>query len=78
MIKWTKVDPVTGQPVKRGEGRSFMPHNYRADGEHLGALILNESFSRTRGGWALATRKGSEIARFDTLKAAKAYAETLF
>ena len=41
MIKWTKVDPVTGQSVKRGEGRSFMPHNYRADGEHPGALILN-------------------------------------
>lgn len=77
MIKWTKVDQVTREPAKRGYN-SFLPHDYMADSEHLNALIINESFSKREGGWVLATRKGTEIARFDTLKAAKAYAETIF
>lgn len=77
MIEWTKINLVTGQPMRRGEEAVFAPH-YRADDEHLGALILNESALRKRGGWVLATCKGHELDRFDTLKAAKAYAEALF
>lgn len=78
MIKWTKVDQYTRKPISRKGGHMFEPHDYMADDEHLNILIINESFSRRKGGWALATRDGMKIARFDTLKAAKAYAETNF
>ena len=74
MLKWRKIDQKTGEPAKRN-CHSFEPHDYVADGAHL--KIINNSFSLRKGGWTLATLKGTEIERFDTLKAAKAYAETL-
>ena len=74
MIKWTKVDATTWEPAKRGTG-SFMPHDYLAKDAHL--VIKNFSFSRRKAAWELTTLKGSVIEKFDTLKAAKAYAETL-
>ena len=74
MIKWTKVDRETGEPVKRG-CNSFMPHDYLAKDAHM--IIKNFSFSRRKDAWELTTLKGSVIEKFDTLKAAKAYAETL-
>lgn len=74
MIKWIKVDQKTGERAKRGSN-SFMPHDYVAVEEHF--RIENHSFSRRKGAWVLTTHKGSEIEKFDTLKAAKAYAETL-
>ena len=74
MIKWTKIDRETGEPAKRGH-HSFMPHDYLAKDAHL--IIKNFSFSRRKGAWELTTLKGSVIEKFDTLKDAKAYAETL-
>lgn len=74
MIKWIKVDQKTGEVAKRG-CNSFVPHDYVATAEHL--RIENHSFARRKGAWVLTTHKGSEIEKFDTLKAAKAYAETL-
>lgn len=71
MIKWTKIDPP-----KRNCG-SFMPHDYVADTDHLSLRIVNNSFSRRKGAWVLTTKKGTELQRFDTLRAAKEYAETL-
>ena len=74
MIKWRKVDQKTGEPAKRN-CNSFMPHDYISDEAHL--RIINNSFELRKGAWTLATLKGTEIEKFDTLKAAKAYAETL-
>lgn len=74
MIKWTKINRETGEPVKRG-CNSFMPHDYLAKEANL--IIRNFSFSRRKGAWELTTLKGSVIEKFDTLKAAKAYAETI-
>lgn len=74
MIKWKKVVRATGEPVKRG-GKSFIPHDYVAEAEHF--RIENHSFSRRKGAWVLTTHKGSVIQACDTLKEAKAYAETL-
>ena len=74
MIKWVKVDQKTGEPAKRGCS-SFIPHDYVAAAEHL--RIENHSFARKKGAWVLTTHKGSVIESFNTLKAAKAYAETL-
>ena len=72
MIKWRKINQKTGEPAKRN-CHSFEPHDYIADEAHL--KIIN--FSLRRDGWTLTTLKGSEIGKFNTLKAAKAYAETL-
>lgn len=74
MIKWVKVDQKTGERAKRG-CNSLMPHDYVAIAEHL--RIENHSFAKRKGAWVLTTHKGSVIEKFDTLKAAKAYAETL-
>ena len=74
MIKWRKIDQKTGEPAKRN-CHSFEPHDYIADEAHL--KIINNSFSLRKGGWTLTTLKGTEIDKFDTLKAAKAYTETL-
>lgn len=74
MIKWRKINPKTGEPVKRNYG-SYEPHDYIADEAHL--KIINNSFALRKGGWTLTTLKGTEIEKFDTLKAAKEYAETL-
>ena len=52
-----------------------MPHDYVAFEEKF--RIENHSFSRRKGAWVLTTHKGSVLEKFDTLKAAKAYAETL-
>lgn len=74
MIKWRKVDKRTGEPAKRNCG-SFMPHDYVSEDAHL--KIINNSFWETKNCCVLTTLKGTEIEKFNTLKAAKAYAETL-
>ena len=76
MLKWTKVDQRTGEPAKRN-CNSFEPHDYVSDDERLDMKIINHSFVRRKGAWELVTKKGTQLAVFDTLKAAKAYAETL-
>lgn len=69
-MKWTKVDPKTGEPPKLG-CNSFMPHDYSGSN---GMYIENHSFEKRHDKWVL--RTGTERLIFGTLKAAKAYAET--
>lgn len=65
-MKWMKINPHTGEPAKRN-CNSFEPHDYMS-GEYR---IVNHSFSERKNGWIL-QKNGTEIGRFDTLKAAKA------
>ena len=68
-MKWTKINPRTGEPAKRN-CNSFEPHDY-ISGEFR---IINKSFSLRRGAWIL-TRGGNEVGRYDTLKQAKTVAD---
>ena len=70
-MKWTKIDQRTGEPAKRG-CNSFMPHDHVSGN----FKIINNSWSERKLGWHL-TCNGREIARFNTLKEAKAKAEEL-
>lgn len=70
-MKWTKVDPRTGEPMKRSVNQ-FEPHDYMAEG----FKIINKSWIECTNGWIL-TKDGTEVGRFNTLKAAKAKAEEM-
>ena len=78
MMKWRKVDKKTDETAKRN-CNSFEPHDYIGEDENGFKLrIINNSFHEAKGGWVLVTfRRKYEIAKFDRLKDAKAYAETL-
>lgn len=69
-MKWNKINQRTGEPAKRN-CNSFEPHDY-ISGDYR---IINNSFHLRKMAWTL-TKSGIEIDKFDTLKAAKAYAET--
>lgn len=68
-MKWQKINKRTGEPAKRN-CNSFEAHDY-ISGDFR---IVNESFRYKKGGWLL-KKNGEEIGRFDSLKAAKEYAE---
>lgn len=70
-MKWTKIDQRTGEPATRN-CNSFLPHDYISGGFR----IINNSFDVRKNAWIL-TQDGDELGRFDTLKAAKQYAESV-
>lgn len=72
-MKWVKVNQITGEPMKKGN--SFEPHDYVCYEEQF--RIINNSFIVRKRAWVLTNLDGMELGRFDTLKSAKAYAESL-
>ena len=72
-MKWIKVNQITGEPAKKGN--SFEPHDYVCYEE--GFRIINNSFIVRKKAWVLTNLDGTVLGRFDTLKRAKAYAESL-
>lgn len=69
-MKWKKINQRTGEPARRGN-YSFEPHDYVYENYR----IINNSFHLRKKAWTL-TKDGKEVDKFDTLKAAKIYAET--
>lgn len=69
-MKWTKINPITNEPVKRGVN-GFFENDYISENFR----IINKSWSEKMG-WIL-TCNGHEIGRFKTLKEAKARADGL-
>lgn len=65
-LQWKKKDFEKGK-------NSFFPHDYESNST---LLIVNKSFSVKKNGWELYDN-GRFIKAFDTLKAAKAYGESL-
>lgn len=72
-MKWVKVNQITGEPMKKGN--SFEPHDYVCYEE--GFRIINNSFIVRKGAWVLTNLEDMELGRFDTLKSAKAYADSI-
>ena len=70
-MKWIKIDQRTGEVAKRGRG-SFSPHDYISGSFR----IINKSWEERKLGYIL-TCNGNEVAKFDTLKQAKARAEAI-
>ena len=68
-IKWEKIDHFTGEPYKKNPKSG----NWNVVDYIAGELRITELSNGDR----LLTKGGKEVGTFKTLKAAKAYAETL-
>jgi len=70
-MKWTKINQETGEPAQKN-CNSFMPHDYTSGNFR----IVNNSFSLRKNAWTL-TKNNAEINKFNSLKQAKQFAESL-
>lgn len=69
-MKWTKINPETNEPVKKGVN-GFFPNDYISGNFR----IINNSWSEKMGWILISTNTNQELGRYSTLKAAKARAE---